>query len=142
MTDLLVVCAPGGHLTSAKKILNNLSVDFKYVIHSPVDSLIGGVPVIGVIQSDRDLKFVIQIFQALSIILRERPKIILSTGAGVAVPFFIIGWVLGIKLIFVESQSRVSSLSLSGRIVLPFSTRFYVRYKEMCSINKKIIFIE
>ena len=46
-----------------------------------------------------------------------RPDIILSTGAGVSVPFLLQGKLMGCRTIFVESITRVRDLSLSAKIL-------------------------
>ena len=62
-------------------------------------------------------------------VIREvRPSAILSTGAALAVPFFVIGKLHGIRLIYVESLTRTSSISLSGRIVYPLASEFFVQW--------------
>jgi UDP-N-acetylglucosamine:LPS N-acetylglucosamine transferase len=65
---------------------------------------------------------------AWRLLRRERPDAILSTGAGLAVPFFIAGRVLRIRTVYVESVTRTESLSLSGRIVYPIATSFFVQW--------------
>jgi UDP-N-acetylglucosamine:LPS N-acetylglucosamine transferase len=63
-------------------------------------------------------------------VIRDRdPDVILSTGAGVAVPFFWIGRLLGRRCVFVESLARVDTLSLTGRLVYPFADEFFVQWR-------------
>jgi beta-1,4-N-acetylglucosaminyltransferase len=65
---------------------------------------------------------------AWRLLRRERPDAVLSTGAGLAVPFFVAGRLLGIRTVYVESVTRTESLSLSGRIVYPLVDRFFVQW--------------
>jgi len=58
-----------------------------------------------------------------------RPDVILSTGAALAVPFFVVGWLHRSRLIFVESLTRVNRLGLSGRIVYPLTDAFFVQWR-------------
>lgn len=67
---------------------------------------------------------------AVRVLLRERPEIIVSTGAAVAVPFFIVGRILGAKTIFIEVVDRVDSATLTGRLVRPFTHRMLVQWPE------------
>jgi hypothetical protein len=53
-----------------------------------------------------------------SVLLHHRPDLILSTGAGVAVPFLILGKLLGHRTVFVESITRIETLSLSAGVDL------------------------
>ncbi len=65
---------------------------------------------------------------AWRVLRRQQPETILSTGAGLAVPFFLIGKLLGIRLVYVESVTRTESISLSGRLVYPLADRFFVQW--------------
>ena len=51
---------------------------------------------------------------AWSVIRRERPAAILTTGAGVAVPFAWVAKLHRIPVVYVESFTRIEALSLSG----------------------------
>lgn len=67
-------------------------------------------------------------------LLRERrPDAILSTGAGLAVPFFLVGKLLGVRLVYVESLTRTESPSLTGRLVYPLADRFFVQWPELAA---------
>jgi beta-1,4-N-acetylglucosaminyltransferase len=69
-------------------------------------------------------------FLALIILLKERPDMVLSTGAGVAVPFLVLGKLLGAQTLFIESLTRTNELSLSARLVLPFA-QVYVQWAKL-----------
>jgi UDP-N-acetylglucosamine:LPS N-acetylglucosamine transferase len=57
------------------------------------------------------------------------PDVILSTGAALAVPFFIVGRLRRRRLVFVESLTRVERPGLTGRLVYPLSTTFFVQWR-------------
>lgn len=59
----------------------------------------------------------------------HEPDVILSTGAALAVPFFVVGRLRRKRLVYVESFTRVSGLSLSGRIVYPLTDAFFVQWQ-------------
>lgn len=65
---------------------------------------------------------------AFRICLRSRPRAIVTTGAGVAVPFCYVGRLFGVRVIFVESFSRVTQPSLTARLVHPVAHRFFVQW--------------
>lgn len=77
------------------------------------------------------LNFLRNFILAMQVLHREKPELIISTGAGVAVPFMIIGKFLGAKTIFIESITRVEQLSLSARLVLPFLDSLYVHWPKL-----------
>lgn len=68
---------------------------------------------------------------ALRVLLRERPDLIVATGAGVAVPFLILGRLLGAHTVYVESITRIESLSLTARLSLPFLSVLYVHWPQL-----------
>ncbi len=55
---------------------------------------------------------------AVGILRQARPTVLISTGAGVAVPFLLLAKILhGSTIIFVESKTRLQKLSLSARML-------------------------
>jgi UDP-N-acetylglucosamine:LPS N-acetylglucosamine transferase len=79
-------------------------------------------------------------FMAMKILLKEKPDVIISTGAGVAVPFLYAGRVLGIKTIYVESMTRVESLSVTGKLVYPVVHHLLVQWPKIADKYDKAIF--
>ena len=76
-------------------------------------------------------------YLAYKVIKEEKPQLVMSTGAGIAVPFIILAKVCGIKTVFIESFTRVQELSLSARLVLPFLDTLYVQWEELASKYSK-----
>lgn len=72
---------------------------------------------------------VVNAVQALAILLRERPRVVVSTGADVAVPVVVLGKLLGARTVFVETGGTVEP-SLAGRLCYPFSDLFVVQWPE------------
>ncbi len=71
---------------------------------------------------------------AIRVLRRERPDLILSSGAAVAVPFFLVGKLLGAKTIYVEVFDRVDAPTLTGRLVRRMADLFVVQWPEMESV--------
>jgi UDP-N-acetylglucosamine:LPS N-acetylglucosamine transferase len=69
-------------------------------------------------------------FLALKILRKEKPDIVVSTGAGVAVPFYYIGKLLGAKLIYIEVYDRIDSPTLTGKLVYPITDAFLLQWEE------------
>ncbi len=64
---------------------------------------------------------------------RERPDVVLSTGAALAFPFFLAGKLHGARLVYVESLTRTTSLSFTGRLVRPLADAFFVQWPELAA---------
>lgn len=69
-------------------------------------------------------------FVAIRVLFKEKPDIIVSTGAGVAIPFFYLGKLLGKKLVFIEAYERIENPSLTGRIVYRITDAFILQWEE------------
>ena len=63
-----------------------------------------------------------------------RPDVVVSTGAGVAVPFFVVAKLLRIPTVYVEVYDRIDSRTLSGRLCRPFSDLFLVQWPEQLEL--------
>ena len=86
------------------------------------------------------LNLLINIFQTLSIFIKQQPDVVISTGAGVAVPICYIAKIFGKKVIFIESFSRVHEPSLSGIFVHPIADLFIVQWKPLLKFYKKAVY--
>jgi len=69
----------------------------------------------------------------LRILLREKPKLIISTGSEIAIPAFYLAKILRIKTIFIESWTRVDRPTGTGKIVYPVSDVFLVQWERLLS---------
>jgi UDP-N-acetylglucosamine:LPS N-acetylglucosamine transferase len=130
-----LVCSSGGHLLQLLSLepawagyeerwvaLAGADVDFlladRSVVraHGPTNRSIG--------------KFLRNLGVAWRVLRAERFDAVISTGAALAVPFFIVGRLLGCRCIYVESLTRTHSLSLSGWLVWPLAHAFFVQWPE------------
>lgn len=60
----------------------------------------------------------------------QRPDLVVSTGAGVAAPFFAVAHLRGIRTMYIEVIDRIGSRTLTGRMVYPFVDQFAVQWQE------------
>ena len=70
---------------------------------------------------------------------KEKPNLIISSGAAVAVPFFYIGKLLGARLIYVEVFDRIDKPTMSGKMVYPITDRFVVQWEERKAVYPKAL---
>jgi UDP-N-acetylglucosamine:LPS N-acetylglucosamine transferase len=82
--------------------------------------------------SERDWKFLLNLWEAWRILQRERPDVILSTGAGAVVPFALAGrFLFGCRIVFLESVTRVKAPSLTGRIMYRVADDFFYQWESL-----------
>ena len=67
---------------------------------------------------------------AVRVLRRHRPSLVVSTGAGVAVPFFVAARAMRIPTAFIEVYDRVDSPTMTGRLCGPFTTRRIVQWDQ------------
>lgn len=67
---------------------------------------------------------------AVTVLRRERPDVVLSTGAGVAFPFFVIARLYRVRTAFLEVYDRVEMPTLTGRLCYPLADEFLVQWPE------------
>jgi UDP-N-acetylglucosamine:LPS N-acetylglucosamine transferase len=81
--------------------------------------------------------FVRNLFLAVRIIRALRPKAIVTTGAGVAVPFCWVARLAGARVVYIESFARIESPSLTGRLIHPVATDFFVQWPKIVRYFRK-----
>lgn len=114
----ILIASSGGHLSellSAMKHIDNknyllltnrddrsenIEIGYAYkFIHNPHTSFLG---------------YIKNLFQIAIILFDNKPKHIISTGAGIAVPAMIIAYVFSVKFFFIETIARPYSNSRTG----------------------------
>ena len=92
-------------------------------------------------QAPRDITAFLRNFpKTLRIVGKEKPDVIVSTGASIAVNFAIAAKLLRVNFIFIESLSRSSELSLSGKLVYPICDELYVQWPSLSERYSKAVF--
>lgn len=85
--------------------------------------------------------FLKQLFVSLIALYKENPDVIISTGAGDVFWILLIGKLLGKKIIFIESLSRVTTPSRSGRVIYMFANLFLYHWANLRAYYPKGIFV-
>lgn len=83
------------------------------------------------------VKFLANIVKSFGILVKEKPDIVISTGALATVPICIAAKKLGKKLIYIESFARVTSPNVTGRILYRYADQFYVQWESMLDVFPK-----
>jgi UDP-N-acetylglucosamine:LPS N-acetylglucosamine transferase len=67
---------------------------------------------------------------------RIRPDIVVSTGAGVALPFFVFARLMRIPTAYIEVYDRIDSPTLTGRLCRPFTSVMCVQWDEQKTLYR------
>jgi beta-1,4-N-acetylglucosaminyltransferase len=132
---VLIVCSPGGHLQqmlALEHAWEDLERTWVTLAAPDVEHLLDGEEVLTAHgPTNRSLVNLLRNLPLAWRVLRQkRPDVILSTGAALAVPFFVVGKLLRRRLVYVESLTRIESVSLSGRLVYPLADEFFVQWPQ------------
>lgn len=76
-------------------------------------------------------KFIWLFFKANSLLNKEKPDAIITTGALASYPFCILAKYKEIKVVYIESFARVTHPSLTGRLLYNFADLFVVQWEDM-----------
>jgi len=127
-----MVASPGGHLSQMKLLTPCFAAfDRRWVTldHDSVD-VDGDDVVFGYGPTTRNaVNLVRNLRLAWKELRSSRPDIIVSTGAAIAVPFFVLGRLMGIRTVFLEVYDRVDSRTLTARLVKPFTDAFLLQWE-------------
>jgi beta-1,4-N-acetylglucosaminyltransferase len=134
--DVLLVCSTGGHLLQLYALREAWEpYRHAWVTHDRSDArsiLAGEVVVNAYWPTIRNVRNLIRnALLAVRVVRRTRPRVILTTGAALAVPFAWVGRIYGVRVVYVESLTRITSPSLSLRLIAPVAERIYVQWPEL-----------
>jgi hypothetical protein len=74
------------------------------------------------------------LFLAVRVTRAERPAVVVSCGAGVALPFFVVAWLMRIPTAYIEVYDRIDTATLTGRLCRPFTSRMCVQWEEQLAM--------
>lgn len=132
---VLLVCSAGGHLTHLFR-LRPWWEQFErtWVTFEKADavSLLKGEDVRWAYHpTTRNVRNLLRnTWLAVKMLARRRPDVIVSSGAAVAFPFFVLGKLLRIPTVYIEVYDRIDSATLTGRLCHPISDLFLLQWAE------------
>ncbi len=139
-----LVCSSGGHLDhlyAIKPLWENTDHFWATFAKEDSLSLLKDEKIYPVyFPSNRSIKaLIINTVRAVKILRKERPDLIISSGAAPAVPFFYIGKMMGAKTVFIEAFDRFNKGSMTGKLCYRVSDVFIVQWEEMLKIYPKAV---
>lgn len=136
MKKVLAAASIGGHWVQLLRIASGLEKDFEVVYmstHEKCATMVEGHR----FHLMRDFsrwdawRIVPALFQAMDVVRRERPDVVLTTGAAPGLVVLLAAFCLGHKTVWVDSIANVNHLSLCGRLAKRFASRLYTQWQEL-----------
>ncbi|MCU1353568.1 MAG: Oligosaccharide biosynthesis protein Alg14 like protein [Acidimicrobiales bacterium] len=143
---VLLVCSSGGHLAQLERLRPWWTQDDRtWVTFRKPDatSLLEGERTIWAHHpTTRNVRNLVRnLALAVRVMRRERPSVVVSSGAGVAVAYFVIARAMRIPTVYIEVYDRIDSATLTGRLCRPLASLFCVQWPEQARFYKGSVVI-
>ncbi|TKD02475.1 hypothetical protein [Polyangium fumosum] len=128
---ILVVSSVGGHLTEIMQLAPVLA-GHEVVLVLNDEAALPDFPfarVYRIAHAERDARVLFNLLEAARILRHEDPDIVLSAGAGPAVPVALVAR-LGTRarIVFVETAAAIVRPTLTGRLMAPLAHHFFYQW--------------
>jgi beta-1,4-N-acetylglucosaminyltransferase len=132
---VMLVCSSGGHLAQLYRLRPWWQKHERVWVTFPgpqTESLLRGERVeLAFSPTTRNVPNALRnLGLAARLIRADRPDLILSDGAGVAFPFFLLGRALGVRTVYLEVYDRISRPTITGRLCYPLAELFLLQWPE------------
>ena len=147
MSNILFSCSGGGHLYELMQLISGFeSRNYFFITEKSHSKLFNKSNALFVPYDSGNCKIwsaflvLYGMLLTLYILIKSRPSLHISLGSHVSVGPSIICWFFDIHTIHIESFTRVSELSASGKIIYRFTDAFYVQWPELAIKYGKSIY--
>ena len=143
---ICLAASSGGHMTQLLKVAESWQGrDVFYVTTTEVirDKLskLGVVHVVGECNLQNPLRVFKVLFKCIAVIIRQHPKVIISTGAAAGCMLCFLGKLIGAKVVWIDSITNVEKISLSGRMVHCIADVLLVQWPQLAGKYKKAEYV-
>ena len=130
---ICVACSPGGHMVQVRQLAGVYEKhDYFYFTFSGsvADELAKTAMVFSIpnIVRRNPLSWFVGAVLSLVVVIRQRPDVVITTGAGIVVFFCVFAKLFGAKLVFIESMAKVEKPTLTARMLYHFADLFFVQW--------------
>jgi len=144
LNRVIAVSSSGGHLTELIEALPENIVDEILFVTSfderSDDLLKAHKKKFYITDPNGEIKrYFLNFLQSVNIVIRERPNVVISTGSGIAFFILVLSWLIGSKIIYVESGARLNKLSKTGMLLYRFADLFIVRSEALSNKYPKAV---
>jgi len=133
---ICITCSAGGHLVESLQIASTIKTHeifyFTFFVEHLRETLRKYKTYFTINPRRNPIKFLKVIYDSFKVLMGEKPKVIISTGAGVTIPICILGKLLfRTKVVYVDCSAQAYKPSYTGKIVYWFADLFFVQWKHM-----------
>lgn len=149
-TKVLLICSAGGHLAEVLA-LDALRQKYEYLIVTE------DVETTRSLSNKYPMKFIkpdvegrgfgylwnifLNFFLCIPILIKFKPKVIVTTGSHTAFPICVLGKLFRIKIVYILSYARVNTRAKSANIMYPLADLFLVQWQSAQKLYPKSIYM-
>lgn len=144
---ILFAASSGGHLEQLLMLKPLMKKYDSVILTEKTDYSINvdGIPIKFVKQINRKefifpLRLLGNTVKSIKLYYTVKPDIMITTGVLAIIPMAFIMKMHKKKLIYIESFAKVSSKTMSGKLLYRFSDQFYVQWEQMLKLYPKAIY--
>ena len=142
---ICLAASAGGHLTQLLKLSESWrehEVFYVSTLKSVTQKLqkLGRCYITGECNRQYPIRTLRVLKNCIKIILKEKPNVIISTGAAPSCLLCIVGKMFGAKIVWIDSIANAERLSLSGRIIRPFANLVLTQWPEVAEKYESVYY--
>ena len=143
---ICLAASAGGHVSQLLKLAEcwngykTFCVTTTQVVRNNLGKL-GEVYVVGECNRQHPIRVIAVFLRCSRIIFKERPDVVISTGAAAGCMLCFLAKMLGAKVVWIDSITNVERISLSGRMVRYIADLFLVQWPELDDRYEKVEFV-
>ena len=135
---ICLVCSHGGHLTEILQLMDAFeNCDVFFITYDGLRTRKLKNAYLFDNLGEKPIKLISSLPRMFKILIREKPKVVISTGAEIAIPVFYMAKLLRIETIFIESWCKVYEPSTTGKLIYPIADVFLVQWKKLLELYGK-----
>ena len=140
---ICLAASAGGHLNQLLRIesswhgYDTFSITTSDIVAKKLQKY-GPTYAVGECNREYPLRVIRVFFRCVRIIFSQRPDVLISTGAAVGCIACFLGWLLGAKVIWMDSITNVEGMSLSGKMVRRIAHLCLVQWPELTEKYKGV----
>ena len=143
---ICLAASAGGHLMQLLKVADSWQGrDVFYVSTVPVvaDKLekLGKTYIVGECNRQHPVRTFLVMMRCLKIVLKERPDVVISTGAAPGLLLCVLARIFLAKIVWLDSIANTEKLSMSGRMIRPFANLILSQWPDVAAKYKNVEYV-
>ena len=147
---ICLAASAGGHMSQLLKLLEHSDTwpvqPALYVTTADVLAvklIQKGKPVylLGECNRQHPFKAMAVLYRSLKVVLKERPDVVITTGALPIALLCLIAKLFGAKIVWIDSVANIIIFSMSGRLIRKFASLFITQWPDLAKQHRQVEYV-